>query len=516
VEQAEQIMRGQVYPIYNEFVRPILDLIRRIYNPLICWWDAGAWWGYGMIVDVLYPTAKECAQIKPLFVAVYNFLSAVADEIIVWVATGDFMVKDADLTNTTITGIELSRVWVALYMCACTDIGDIVRTLPILNPLIIIGFVIAGPLATLMLILIPFSEEWQDPYTWCAVSGAVNTIGVFFREVFLLASQVLNFLFGLVPPNTPFIRPNLTRIAYYICFTFKCLIRSTENAYQVFWNRYIPFFFDFKNYFAWVDIIVCILVKTVAFLFNTLVNIDQAVLYPQNPYWGLTAKPAVIEILNLYGAPTRFPTVQVPSPPQPLRFNITNYHLDTASQNTPWGTANPMYQQMRLTEAICIVIERTICDPSNNDTACFSEGAANILLGFDFCCITNTLVPVLLDFISGLFEWSLHLSSGPDEFFLFIDSQPFTTLFAADLTILARCLVSVFGLIPVVGTSIRSLFTALARYVLEMLDFLFRVIIGVATLPYFIISMPSIPNFVQKTDVAQNFFVHINEELIAG
>ena len=163
----------------------------------------------------------------------------------------------------------------------------------------------------------------------------------------------------------------------------------------------------------------------------------------------------------------------------------------------------------------CIFIQRTICDPSDMNTGCFSQGAQNLLMGLDFCCATNIILKTLADVVTLLIEFSLHLSKGPDDFFLFIDQQPFTTVFKDDLTEAARCLLAIFGLIPVVGTCIRDLFVGVIRYLLCLIDFFTRVVIGLVTLPYFLIVLPSIDNFLSAANVAQDFFVQIHEDLIA-
>jgi hypothetical protein len=144
VEQAEQTMRGTIYPVYSGIVQPFLDVVRDLYNPLICWWDAGAWWGYGMVIDVIYPTVRDCGSLKAFFLALLAFIDAVAKDVVYYFASTNFMTQNADLTRTTIAGIALSKVWVSLYMCACSDIGNIVRTLPILNPIIVLGFFTGG------------------------------------------------------------------------------------------------------------------------------------------------------------------------------------------------------------------------------------------------------------------------------------------------------------------------------------------------------------------------------------
>ena len=85
---------------------------------------------------------------------------------------------------------------------------------------------------------------------------------------------------------------------------------------------------------------------------------------------------------------------------------------------TPDGThPNPLYGAMRMTDCLCIFVDRLICDPADNQTACFSTGAQNLLVGIDFCCVANTVGPTLADVAAAAFEATLHFARGADDFF---------------------------------------------------------------------------------------------------
>ncbi len=509
VEQAELAMRGTVYPIWRDYVRDAFVFARQMYNPLICWWNALNWWGYGMVREVFIPTIRECG-VKPIFVAAGYFVQAVGEDILLYIANGSFLTEYADFSRITPRGIALFQAWINFYYCTCSDLADVVFVLPILNPLILLP-----PAWPLMAVLIFFSGQWLDPQTWCAIERAFNALIAAVQEGVRLATQIVNLLGGVTPPNTPFIRPDLRRLVDQLCPMVDCAMRSMENAIQLIWDRYIPFTFVFQEYLCILDTLICILMKTIALFVRILINIDRCVLYPADIFWEDVIKPDMIEVLNLWAPPSAFATILVPRPPSALRYVMTNYYYNTTAEHTPLGRPNPLYGKKRFVDCLCTFITRTICDPSDVSTGCYSQTAQNLLMGFDFCCLTNTVLVLAVDIITGLIEFSLHLSKGPDDFFLFADSQPFTTVLQQDLVHLARCIFSFFGLIPVVGTCIRELLTQIIAYLLAMIDFSFRVLIGLLTLPYFYIALPGTGNFVSQANEALNFFINIHEALIA-
>jgi phage-related protein len=510
VEYAENGMRAQVYPVWRDTVRDIANLVRQIWNPLICWFNALNWWGYGMVREVIFPVVRRCG-IKQVLVDLGIFLRFVAEDGILPIANGSFMTEDISFARITPSGIAMVNSWITLYTCACFDLADVVKVIPLLNPLIFVP-----PAYPIMIALLPFSGEWADPQTWCVIENLTNAVIALVRQAIRLVDQLLHILFDAnYPPNTPFIRPDLREFITKLCPAISCAVRSFENAYQELWTKYVPFKFVFWKFLCIVDSLACILLKTIALVVRLLINIDQVVLYPGNPFWETVMKPDMIEIVNLYVAPTYWADIPVPRLPEPTRFVLKSWYYDTNSQTTPLGAPNPVYNMTRLDECICIFITRLICDPSDQSTACFSQTAQNLLMGLDFCCLTNTILKGLADIVSGLGEFSFHLSKGPDEFFLFIDQQPFTTLIKNDIVALVRCIFSFFGLIPVVGTAIRELIVGIFDYVLSMIDFLGRVIIGLLTLPYFLISLPTLQNFVQATNVALNFFIAIQDQVVA-
>lgn len=508
IETTVHAMTSVVEPFWAETGRPVGEVVQSIFNPLVCWFNALNWWGYGMVREVIWPTARDCGVVK-LFKAAGVFLKTIGQDILLYFLSGRFMTQYADFTRITPAGIALFQAWIDLYTCSCGDLGDVLRTIPLANPLILIP-----PLTPIMLPLTVFSQQWTDTRTWCAIENGFNAGIALIQTTLRLLIQVLNFIFGNTTPGQVFERPDLRTIVDKLCPALACFARSSEAAVQVFWDRYIPFHFVFDEFFCLLDSLACIALKFGALAFRLVINIDAAVQYPSNPFWEAVVKPDVIEWINLWAAPSIFEPVRVPNAPAPARFYITHYNLDTAAETTNLLLPNPLFGKKRVSECLCIAITRFICDPTDESTACYSNDAQNLLMGFDFCCTSYAVGQGLADIAAALFESTLHFAKGPDDFFLTIDAQPYTTIFRADIVRLARCLASIFGLIPFVGSFIRDLLVGLIRFGTGMIDLSGRVILGLGTLPYFLIAMPGVNNYLMVANKGLDYFVEIHNELI--
>lgn len=507
-EDAEHALRADVYPIWIESIQEVFSLARQLFNALICWWDAFVWWLAGLLRYVIFPTARECG-IRPILTKAAVFIRVFVQDYVVVIISGRFRYQFADFSRISPAGIELFQAWINLYSCACSDLGDVLRTTPIISPVLI--FPPAWP-------FVLFSQQWTDPQTWCAIEKVANTGIALLQQIIQLATQILNVLAGNTGPNFVFERPDLRKAADILCEGIRCAARSVENANQLWWDRYVPFDFKWPGFLVAVDVFGCIVVKTFAWLALVLVNIDQAVQYPGNPWWETVSKPEVIILINMWAQPSNWAPIRIPYAPltAPVRYTMTNYFLDQQEESTPWGVPNPLYQRPRLTEGLCTMVTRAICDPNDEQMGCFSNIAQNLLMGFDFCCLIRTAGTTLADVASALFEFTLHFAKGPDDFFITVDGQPFTTVVRKDLIAFVRCALAAFALIPNFGIALRDLLTGVAAYIISMADFFIRVLIGLATLPYYLLSLTDVTNFVQTPNVALDFFVSIQEELIGN
>lgn len=523
VEEAEYGMRTKIYPFYRDTVREFVNILRLIYNPLICWWNAFNWWWFGLFQEAIYPTIFECGG-KQLLVNAARLIWAVARDLLAgYIASLDFLDQPFDAGDICTAWINFWMSWVNLYTCACFDLGDVLQTIPALLPLpyYIISGILAGP------VLFPphwwwwYTAQWADPQTCCAFSNAFNGVmailQIFINIILVIVDAILEGIFNIdLIPDTALKRPDFAVALDYFCDSIRCAIRSIENSYQRFWDKYIPLEFKFENYLCIVDASACIVLKTAGLFLTIIFNIDKCVQYPNDDFWERIIKFRVTELLNLWAPPTDFAPVVVPPLPNPPLYTMTSYYWDTALDHTPDGRPNPIFGHKRWNECLCIFIRRTMCDPSDTDTACFSQGAQELLQGLDFCCTFDKAVILVMDVLAGLFEFTLHLAKGSTNFFLFVDRQPFFfTMMKTDIVNLADCLLQIFTLIPVVGECLKDLVVEVVRYAGCIIDFGVRLVLGLATLPYFLIEIPSIPNFLTRTGESLDLFVGIHEALIA-
>ncbi len=86
IQEVDYTVRCLVHPVVENFVGPLLDLLRTIYNPTICVWDALNWFVYGYFNSVLVPDAAcascEAENAKPEYFLKYCSQSRVLAELL--------------------------------------------------------------------------------------------------------------------------------------------------------------------------------------------------------------------------------------------------------------------------------------------------------------------------------------------------------------------------------------------------------------------------------------------------
>ncbi len=304
IEEGEHMWRTALWPFYRDIGQPVLEFVQELYDPTICYIDGGSVIANNMITDVLIPTIQDCVEFKTLFIAVKNFVLAVLKEFIInYVFKQAFYNGAMDFTNICNKWIVLWNLWTQVYRCACSDFGQFLYDLPVIPS-------------------VPFSAQWADPQLWCFIGNTINAAFEAFTIVLKLVIQVLQALLSLIAPHSPFAQVNFTRpdfshAAELACIGLSCLARSMETAVQRFWDNYIPFDFNFDQYFSPFDTIGCLGLKTANWVLTLIAHIDQVVLYPSNTFWEAKMKPLLVENINLFAAPTRWAPVLAPGPPAP-------------------------------------------------------------------------------------------------------------------------------------------------------------------------------------------------------
>jgi hypothetical protein len=182
-----------------------------------------------------------------------------------------------------------------------------------------------------------------------------------------------------------------------------------------------------------------VIVKTFNWVYTLAINFDQVVDYPANQFYSTTMKNLVIESVNLFSSPTRFAFVAVDPTVISTGFNITNYWVSSNATYTPVGFKNANYQAIRMNTAVCILINRTICNPNDPLTSCYGKFYSDFLKDIDPCCLTDDASIAVVDILTGLFEMTLHFDSFA-HFFTFADQQTFTAAVRDDLINVSGCL----------------------------------------------------------------------------
>lgn len=310
VEEIERFMRGTAVPAYRNTVRVIINFLRRLFNSTICPIDGINWISYGLVQDAIYPTILECNP-SQMFINLGDFVVAVLEDFVVnYFLAEKFFNQPCDFTNICNKWINFWEAWIILYKCTCSDLGTILESLPIIPSFF-------------------FSAQWSDPQTWCVIGNATNAIMELLSVVLTLVSQLLLAIYNLINPQSPYAQANFVRPDFYktvdlLCSAGVCLMRSTENALQRFWDNYIPFNFVFANYLCILDRAFCFILKTINWILTFLINIDRVVQYPTNPFWNTIMKPLTIENLNIIGVLSAWAPVPTVGG---SNFTMTNYAL---------------------------------------------------------------------------------------------------------------------------------------------------------------------------------------------
>ena len=504
-ERGEHFHRTVLKPLWRDDLRDFGDIVRQIWNATICWWDGAGWWFMAIFREVLFPTIRNCG-VKPFFRSIFPLIKVVAQDLVVFTVSGGWLNGYVSFARIGPAAITLFQEWITLYTCTCSDLGDVVSKIPIVSPLLIVP-----PLWPIVF----FSAQWTFPETWAALENAFNVLFALARQAAQLASQVLNFLVGNVSPGQVFQRPDLRDATNFAVTAVRFGVRSTEHAYQIIWDSYVPFELDWNNFLGVVDQSFAAGIKGVVLVFHTLLFTDRVINFPVDPYLESIIKPEFIEVLNLIAEPTKFSPIQVPAAPAAPRFFITTYYLDPAEQSTIDGKPNPLFAQMRLQQGVCTFVNRIICDPAGTGGLCFSTNTQHLFFGFDFCCVTTDALGGIVDLASGLFEFFVQIFKGLDNFIFTIDAQPFTTFAKDGIVQLAKCLLSILKLIPSVGTALRDVLVALLSTVASLADFTIRLAIGLATLPYYLIANPGVNNFITEPNRALNAWEKIWSDVVA-
>jgi hypothetical protein len=504
-------IRCAVGTLYSDSLSELLGYLRQFYNYLICWWNLFAWYPYGLVREVIIPVTIEC-NVYGAIQAFFHFLNVVFLDVSAFVMPPDYkwLTQKFDYTNICNAWIAFWKSWQHVVCCGCGDLCPFFTSMPFYFP----------P-AFFNLLGLFGSNQISDPNFWCAIGEFWNGWLLLFQDIILIIRQLVYTVYGEQ-------RPDFRKAFDAWCNSAYCLIRSTERAIQDFWDTYVPFRFNFDQILCFVDKFVCIVLKSVNLLIRVLLNYDVAIFqFFSNPYFETEIKRDFIEIVNLFAAPSDFSNVtiappsyadiNVPTPPLYLKnVTISSYFLDTRNQGTLEGLPNPVFNTTRFTDCFGQMLQRVFCDPTFNGTTCSATWNGTVLEYFDFNCPNKAFWTMVADWITFFFESLLHFDSA-NEFFIYTDKQPFTTLLKEDVISFVECFSVMFYVVKDYGYSLSNVIVESLRFVACTLDLYFRVIVGIVTLPYYELYMPGTYNFVSDPQqVALTMALSFYDRLIIG
>jgi len=128
VVYTEYVFRCVINPAVTNFVGPLLNLLRTIYNPTICVWDALNWFTFGYFNYVIVPDAVACGA-SAVLVNIGCVATQLFDSLVVFLATGEFLTGFYDMSLLSASLVQLVESWIVMLCCLCQvgggDGGDL-------------------------------------------------------------------------------------------------------------------------------------------------------------------------------------------------------------------------------------------------------------------------------------------------------------------------------------------------------------------------------------------------------
>lgn len=453
--RVEFVFRCYVEPIWTGLIRPIFMLAEVLYNSCICFWDSFWYFAFGYMNDTVYPGLLNCGgprllkHVLPVIAAFFN------DFVVSYILSGAFLVNGVyDATNLGIACVNLLAAWTDMWCCLCMDLCVLFRCAPI-------------PVLYFMYPFIQISGYLNHLDFYLAVGAAVNLLGNIFQQVIRLIVEIFTVGFANLT------RPDLEVASFSLCKLAFHFVNATELVIQCFWDSFIPYEFNWIDALCVVDSLVCVAGDFIVFTTRMLFNVDTIFLdmFTPNPATGHGPRPGSIWHGSMVIVAKRFFNTISP---------ITNpkYAYDVA-----------LLGRSTVAACLCVLVRRIICDPSDTNTACFSNAAASFLENFDFCCLFNAVLRLANDFSCGLYDLFQNATDA-DTFFIWVDDNPNYDIIIGtdgDVVEVIKCLLSSLQFIPVVGFCLKNVFVSLLAFVTGMINFAVQGVLSLPTLPYFLL-----------------------------
>lgn len=492
VNNWEHFERTVVWPFYRDTARPILNAIREFFNPTICVVDAYVYWSYGLVWDVIWPTAVDCDVFGTANALGKFIVTLLQDFFLDYFLQLKFFDGPFNYNRTCASWVVFFTSFEDTYCCGCNDLCQFIKYTPF-------------PFS-------PISSQLSDPETCIAVGEFVNAFMEFLNVVLTLVWEIVS---SFVNWSLNIQRPDMYQVQLLLCSSLDHVSISYGNIMQIFWDTFVPaYYIRFQDgYFSMFTTALKLILKTINWVYTLAINFDQVIDYPANPFYITTMKDLTIESVNLFSSPTRFARFNVAPTVISTGFNVTNYWVSSNATQSPTGFPNANYHALRMNTAVCIFINRTMCNPNDPLTECYGLFFSDFLKDINPCCLTDTVAITVVDLLTGLFEMTLHFDSFA-HFFTYMDQQTFSASLRDDLINVSSCLINAISLIPQFGYALQNLITRTVQYLLAMADHGIHMITGLLTLPYFLIALPGTDNYVTNYTESITQFVQIQQTLI--
>ena len=477
IEELDYAFRCIINPIVDNFIGPLLNLLRTIYNPTICFWDSVNYFFYGYFNAVLVPDAVACGA-SAVLVDIGCVATQFFDSLVVYLATGKFLTGFYDMSKLSAALTTLVNDWIVMMCCLCEDLCCLVKVVPFILPL-------PPPLNVIIPALMTQYEFWQSIESLINLGAAITQI---------LWPLLINLL-NLTAPSS---RPNYLVAASYACQFIERINPALEGALQRNWDTFIPWRFNFSDVLGGASSLGCIGIDSVQVILTVATNVDIVVFNLFTPAPNTYIGPPYTMPVDLWRGPIMQSIIIILNTWAPVSNPEFYFDVHTIGRQT-------------VIEGACVTLTRIICDFDGTDTPCFNMNPdfANMTMNggflqdFNWCCFVNTAITAINDWNVILYSFWLHTTSAEDWFsWLDLTLGPNLYLVANDLTAVADCLFSLVDAVPVVGYCLKQVFVQLLRFAFLLGAFSLQVITALVTLIFDFLGGKQTQNFLFDGDTA--------------
>lgn len=130
VDNVEHFHRTVVYPFYRDTARPIMDVVRQFFNPTICTVNAYVYWSFGLVWDVIWPTAVDCNAFGTATELGRFIVTLLQDFFLDYFLQLKFFEGPFNYNATCDAWIGFFEAFEESYCCGCNDLCPFIKYAP--------------------------------------------------------------------------------------------------------------------------------------------------------------------------------------------------------------------------------------------------------------------------------------------------------------------------------------------------------------------------------------------------